>query len=534
LTHKYGQGNPLGTKVHFAGGEMQSSQLGRIEHVVVLMLENRSFDNLLGWLYDPANPAPFNQVPPANFEGVYGKDLSNPTTDGQIIRVGKCTDVTAPFPDPGEPFQDVYAQIYGQKNTVAANAVTSEPPRPCNMQGFVYNYELKNQGNLQNAPIIMNCFTPSTVPVISSLALYYGVCDHWFSSIPSQTLCNRSFMQAGTSSGYLNNDGNDGILFINDTPTIFNVLSDAGKSWKVYCGGWTITSLVQLTQRQVWSFALQPGRFEHVKDFLADAQRPGGLPAYSFIEPNYFDSVVHGPQNDMHPESHAFQLFGRSNVEQGEKLVHDIYNAIRNSPDWEKILFLILFDEHGGSYDHVCPPNSAISPDDVMIAPDQPGGTGFKFDRLGVRVPAIVISAYTPQGTILNTIFDHTSALSTVVNAFGLPAGRLGKRQAAAADVSEALRLPTARSDRPPILQPAVADTTVLQRTAALGTTLVHAKSKPLSDLQKGILVGSAKRLGLSAQAQQEIASAQTAVEADALFLKFEALMYMNRARNNR
>ena len=509
---------------------MARSQLERIEHVVVLMLENRSFDNLLGWLYDPANPAPFNQVPPANFEGVYGKDLSNPTTDGQIIRIGKGTDVTAPFPDPGEPFQDVYAQIYGQKNTVAANAVTSEPARPCTMQGFVYNYELKNQGNLQNAPIIMNCFTPSKVPVISSLARYYGVCDHWFSSIPSQTLCNRSFMQAGTSSGYVNNDGNDGILFINDTPTIFNVLSDASKSWKVYCGGWTITSLVLLTQRQVWDFALRPGHFEHIKDFLADAQEPSGLPAYSFIEPNYIDSVVHGPENDMHPESHAFQLFGRSNVEQGEKFVYDIYNAIRNSPDWEKILFLILFDEHGGCYDHVCPPNSAISPDDVVIAPDQPGGTGFKFDRLGVRVPAIVISAYTPQGTILNTTFDHTSALSSIVNAFGLPAGKLGKRQASAADVSEALSLPTARSDRPPVLPPAAADVTVVQRAEALGTTLVHAKSKPLSDLQKRILVGSARRLGISAQAQQEIAGAQTAVEADALLLKFEAQMSVKRA----
>jgi phospholipase C len=509
---------------------MPSGQLERIEHIVVLMLENRSFDNLLGWLYDPANPAPFNQAPPANFEGVYGKDLSNQTTNGQIIRIGKGTDVTAPFPDPGEPFQDVYAQIYGQKNTVAANAVIREPPRPCNMQGFVYNYELKNQGNLANVPIIMNSFTPARVPVISSLAFYYGVCDHWFASIPSQTLCNRSFMQAGTSSGYVNNDGNDGILFVNDTPTIFNVLSDVGKSWKVYCGGWTVTSLVLLTQRQVWDFALEPGRFVHTKDFLADAQKPGGLPAYSFIEPNYIDSVVHGPENDMHPESHAVPLFGRSNVEQGEKLVNDIYNAIRNSPDWERILFLILFDEHGGCYDHVCPPNSAIPPDDAIIAPDQPGGTGFKFDRLGVRVPAIVISAYTPQGTILNTTFDHTSALSTIVNTFRLPAGKLGRRQVAAPDVSEALSLSSPRSDHPPISRPAAADITVVQRAEALGTTLAHAKSKPLSDLQKRVLVGAARRVGLSAQVEQEIASAQTAIEADALLLKSEAQMSVKRA----
>lgn len=232
----------------------------------------------------------------------------------------------------------------------------------------------------------------------------------------------------------------------------------------------------------------------------------------------------------MHPESHAMQLFGRSNVEQGERLVSEIYNAIRNSPDWEKILFLIVFDEHGGCYDHVCPPTSAISPDAVVIPPDQPGGTGFQFDRLGVRVPAIIISAYTPPGTILNTLFDHTSALSTVVNAFRLPEGKLGERQKAAQDVSEALSLENARSDVPPILPPAAADVTVVERAEALGTTLFHAKSKPLSGLQRRILVGSAKRLGLSGQAQQEIASAQTAIDADALLLKFEAQLAVNRA----
>ncbi|MGB7847502.1 MAG: alkaline phosphatase family protein [Candidatus Acidiferrum sp.] len=514
---------------------MPTSQLGRIEHVVVLMLENRSFDNVLGWLYDPANSAPFNPTPPANFAGVYGKSLSNPTPDGQSIDVAKGNDPASPFPDPGEVFQDVYAQIYGQKTTLYANAVVGEPPRACNMQGFVYNYALKNQANLGNAATIMNCFTPAVVPVISSLAYYYGLCDHWFASIPSQTLCNRSFVQAGTSSGYVNNDGGDGLLFINDTPTIFNLLSDAHKSWKVYCGGWSITSLVLLTQMQVWDFALRPGYFEHVSDFVEDAQQPGGLPAYSFIEPNYFDSIVYGPENDMHPESHAFQLFGRSNVEQGEKLIYDVYTAVRNSPDWDKILLLIVFDEHGGCYDHVCPPTSkdcpfAISPDGVVIPPDRPGGTGFTFDRLGVRVPAIVISAYTPQGTILNRIFDHTSALSTVVNCFELPAGKLGKRQAAAPDVSEGLTLTDPRQDQPAIPLPGAESIRVTMRAAAVGTAIVHAQSKPLSELQKRILVGSAKRLGLSQTQQQEIANAQTSLAADAELLKFEAQLAVKRA----
>ena len=507
---------------------MPPGQLGRIEHVVVLMLENRSFDNLLGWLYHPDNPEPFDRTPPASFEGVYGKNLNNPTTNGKKIPVGEGSDPTAPFPDPGEAFEDVYEQIYGTKFPAVATGAKLVLPTTCNMQGFVSNYETKNIGNSANAETIMNGLTPTVVPVLSSLAYYYGVCDHWFASIPSQTLCNRSFMQAGTSSGYVNNGGSDGVLFVNETPTIFNLLSDAGKSWKVYCGGWTISSLVLLTQKQVWDFALEPGRFEHVTDFLADVQKPGGLPAYSFIEPNYIDSLVHGPENDMHPESHVFQLFGHSNVEQGERLVYQIYNAIRESPDWEKILLLIVFDEHGGCYDHVCPPSS-ISPDNVVIPPGQPGGTGFEFDRLGVRVPAIVVSAYTPQGTIVKTTFDHTSALSTVVNCFGLPTGKLGKRQEKAPDVGEALTLPGPRQDRPSIPVPAAAGIGVARRSAALGTAIAHANAKPVSDLQKKILVGAAKRLGLSPAEQERIANTGTALGADAELLKFETQLEMKR-----
>jgi phospholipase C len=509
---------------------MPGTELTQIEHIVVLMLENRSFDNLLGWLYDPANPAPFNRTPPNNFEGVSGKKLSNSTSGGKEIPMGKGSDPTAPFPDPGESFEDVYEQIYRDKFPALANGAKLVLPAACNMQGFVSNYETKNAANSPNAETIMNGFTPTVVPVLSSLAYNYGVCDHWFASIPSQTLCNRSFIQAGTSSGYVNNGGGDGVLFINDTPTIFNLLTDAAKSWKVYCGGWTITSLVLLTQKRVWELALEPGRFEHVSDFIADAQKPGGLPAYSFIEPNYIDSVVHGPENDMHPESHAFQLFGRSNVEQGERLVYEVYNAVRNSPDWEKILLLIVFDEHGGNFDHVCPP-STISPDNVVIPPGEPGGTGFEFDRLGVRVPAIVVSAYTPPGTVLNTTFDHTSALSTVVNCFKeLPKGNLGKRQKNAPDLSEALKLAGARQDRPSIPQPGAAEIGVARRAAALGTAIAHANTKPVSDLQKRILIGAARRLGLDEAEQEQLGKTETALGADAELLKLEAQLAMKRA----
>jgi phospholipase C len=131
----------------------------------------------------------------------------------------------------------------------------------------------------------MDCFTPASVPVLSALAYHYGVCDHWFASIPTQTMCNRSFLHAGTSSGYVNNDGGDGILFVNKATTIFNLLEQAKKTWKIYCASCKITSLALLTQEKLWPYA-PTDHFAHLRDFFHAARRPGGLPNYSFIEPS--------------------------------------------------------------------------------------------------------------------------------------------------------------------------------------------------------------------------------------------------------
>jgi phospholipase C len=503
---------------------MPSGDWSRIQHVVVLMLENRSFDNLLGWLYDPSNPAPFNQTPPSNFEGLYGKNLSNPTPSGTLVPAGKGQTATDPTPDPGEPFEDVYCQVYGQK--AAPTPIPPQPPTPANMQGFIYNYASQKDVVAQkiDPTKIMNCFTPASVPVLSSLAYYYGVCDHWFASIPSQTICNRSFVHAGTSLGYVNNGGADNVIFVNNSQTIYDLLEQKNKSWKIYAGSWLITSLALLTQESVWQYYLKDSHdhFGHLEDFLADAQQPGGLPSYSFIEPVYLDSLRWGPENDMHPEANPFQLFGPSNLGEGERLLFKVYNAVRNSPDWNSTMLVVLFDEHGGCYDHVPPPTAAdgcplaVSPDGKVIPPGQTGGSGFQFDRLGVRVPAIVVSPFTESQKILNQIFDHTSIVSTVINCFDL-GGTLGNRQKVAPDLSDALTLSQQRTDHPPIPQPApsLAEGDRLLQT---GNALLHAKQKPLSDLQKKILAGVAKRLAIPATA--ELAGLSNSLDADAFLMK--------------
>lgn len=495
--------------------------LKKIEHIVVLMLENRSFDNIFGWLYDPANPSPFNKEPPTNFEGLYGRHLSSPGPKGNVP-AGKGQTPTDPYPDPGEPYEDVYEQLYNVP-AVSLNKTPLPPATLPAMQGFLNNYARKNS---QNPEIIMNCFTPATLPVLSTLALNYSVCDHWFCSIPSQTLCNRSFVQAGTSSGYVDNEGDAGI-FVNKTPTIYNLLSAAGRKWKVYTAGWTVTSLVMLTQKQVWDYVLQPGYFKLLHDFENDAKTPGGLPSYSFIEPNYVDSLRWGPENDMHPESHAVDFFGVSNVEEGEKLALRVYSAVRSSPDWEKTMLIIMFDEHGGCYDHVSP-SKTVSPDGIVIPQSQPGGSGFTFDRLGVRIPAIVISPFTQAGTTTNDVLDHTSVLKTVMNCFDLGTNGLGRRTAQATDLSSALNLDTPRQDLPTIPQPANMEIGLAQRTLAVGKWLMHASNKPVTELHKAALSEAARKLGrqdLADQAQR----AQSVFDAEAVAVKVEAELWKRR-----
>lgn len=501
------------------------NSLGKIEHIVVLMLENRSFDNVFGWLYDPGNAAPYDKVPD-NFEGLYGKTLSNRGADGKEVFVGKTEDPRSPFPNPGEPFEDVYSQVYDEERPEFAN-VPPKPPHAANMRGFIRNYLLQKDVKALDSGKIMLALTPKSLPVLSALAHNYAICDHWFSSIPTQTFCNRSFVHAGTSSGYVNNGGG-GHCFVNETATIFDVLEEAGKSWRIYLGGWLLESFTLLTQKSLWKYAMTE-KFAHLKEFLG-AARDGKLPNYSFIEPIYFDSLYWGAHNDMHPECNPWEFYGPSNVHKGETLIWEIYDAIRNGAGWEKTLLIVLFDEHGGCYDHVAPPSSeecefAIAPDDKIIAKEEKGGAGFRFDRLGPRVPAIVVSAYTPAETRLNGNFDHTSVLSTIVKRFALPEGKLGERQKKAPDVGAALSLKIARTDRPVIQKPApvpLGEEIKAEAHAIAHKLLSLAKEKPLGDLRRTALHGMAQFRG-AAELHERIAKMESELEADLLLIEHEA-----------
>jgi phospholipase C len=304
-----------------------------------------------------------------------------------------------------------------------------------------------------NPRAIMKCYTPQQTPVLSELARSFAVCDHYHCSLPSQTLPNRDFVHAATSSGHVNN-GPDAKC---DARTIFNQIQDAidgGRhdlSWGIF-GNNEFTSgkdvdgefgdghfsLTRLIMTQLHAPALDKN-FGTLSDFEAKCAA-GTLPSYTFLEPNYG-----GPgQNDQHPPS---------DIRAGEQLIADIYNMVRASPAFNETLLVITYDEHGGCYDHVAPPNGAKNPDPSGA----PGQDGFLFNRFGVRVPCVLVSPYIRPGLIARPAgyvpFDHTSIIKTVQTCFGL-AGSLTERDKAAPDFSCVLTLDEARHADIPAVSP--------------------------------------------------------------------------------
>lgn len=381
----------------------------KVEHLVVLMLENRSFDNVLGRLYPKSD----------RFDGL-AMDEWNPwhRQDGSIERIpvwssDALAPPTLPQEDPGEFFTDMAVQIHGLERA-------AQPT----MDGFVDNY--MRQPGRRSPPdpkAVMHVYRPEQLRATSLLARSFGVCDRWFASAPCETWPNRYFLHCGTAGGYVNNERSTfPYRWPRGMPTIFRRLERGGKTWKVY-----FHDLPQAaTLVDLWPKIPTHFRFFD-PEFAADVSR-GRLPSYSFIEPRYYSSIRRSAlPNDQHPPH---------DLQDGEALVAAVYNALRAAPSWPRTLLLILYDEHGGCYDHVPPP--------AAVSPGGPYPDGFRFDRYGVRVPAVIVSPFIPAGSVVRPAgpypFDHCSVQSTLHRLFDL--GRpLSPRVAAAPDLLAALTL---------------------------------------------------------------------------------------------
>lgn len=356
----------------------------KIKHVVVLMLENRSFDQMLGCM---------KEVYP-ELEGVGKDDERNSCGDyhnpehriPQSPFSERCVD-----PDPKHEHVNVERQVDPHYGFIV-DYVQSYPHVPI-------NFDMKAR--------VMGYFPHGSLYALHTLAEHYAICDHWYSSVPGPTWPNRFFVHSGTSKGHVKMP--NGVFDKNwhwwDQNTLYDRLEEKEIGWKIYHHGMP-QSLALVHQ---WEYA---GNYYGIDQFFEDAKNdPKDFPQYVFIEPCYS-----GPgQNDQHPPS---------DVMAGELLLAKVYNALRDNENlWAETLFVFLYDEHGGFFDHVTDLPSAVPPDNHIQK------NGFAFDRLGLRVPALLISPWIDRG-VVNTQFDHTSLLKYLTDKWSL--GPLGARTAAA------------------------------------------------------------------------------------------------------
>src|SRR5215472_6654536 len=402
------------------------------DHVVSVMFENRTFDNLLGRLYQPGEVA--------SFEGVLGKELTNPIpgwaehgAHREVVPYGIAAGMHVPDPDSGEDFQHVNTQLFGvidppgnrcvlpELMTAPFNAPADPRAVPA-MDGFVADY--------------ISAFT-------AAIARGFAAFDHWHSEVPSQTFTNRSFYHAASSSGFVVNTPYENFPLRNDAETIFERLEAAGLPWRVYVDDGmrlSATGMIHAPRLRPY-FAT---RFSTLADFFEDAER-GRLPAYSFIEPSliFAHNDYHPVENALDPEASVDPV---SSILGGEDLLARIYAAVRASEtpggsNFANTLFLISFDEHGGTYDHVPPPR--VDPPDPAAPPGQ---LGFRFDRAGVRVPTVAVSAYIHPQTVITSGYRNTSLIATLRARWKL-GPPLTARDATAPSITPAL---TRATPRPP------------------------------------------------------------------------------------
>ncbi|MGJ8663872.1 MAG: alkaline phosphatase family protein [Marinicella sp.] len=483
----------------------QKKGLGTFDHVVVLMLENRSFDNLLGYLYTDEEIPAGKQFEGLNqFKGEipvpsWAKDFDQHNS----IKPFKAKNYHQPFPDPGEVYQHVNTQIYNyiDKDNCGVSAanmvppynipILKLPPSPPPMTGFIKDYintlnaltgkhgKKFNQPGYDMYSAIMQCYQPEQVNVLSTLAKEFAVFDHWFCSVPSQTWCNRSFWHAGTSAGKVVNPLDSGSGWrdakamvswakrVWKHKTLFDRMKSNKVSHAVYIED--SFSLTEMVNNFKHKHVVRTG--DKLATFKNDLNT-GQLPHYSFIEPKFL-----GQHNDQHPSSADVGLIDDDgptrvgSVLLGEHLIWDVYTSLMGSQYRDNTLLIITYDEHGGCFDHVPPPPLAK---DLWQEASQ---KGFRFDRLGIRVPMVMISSYIEKNTIINDTFEHCSFIRTMCKKWGMEG--LTPRDKSAPSF-ESVFADKKRSFYPLIQEPCIPDTNDHDY-----------KKDPLNDLQKSILVGA-------------------------------------------
>ncbi len=439
-----------------------------IKHVVLVVLENRSFDNILGWLYDGDPNPTVNLIGHDDGVGFHGltdqlcKEFAQPlqgTRTGERREFPIQRGVSAnlfpsrtPILDPIEGFDATIEQLFGSNSSVA---LASGEIRPT-MDGFLQNYYRRARWFPGLHRQILQTYDFVELPVFNNLSKEFGVADLWFGSIPSQTFPNLGSIFTGGSLSRPRGEtfGHHIVQTVNSHyqdwlfkpepivgPTIWNALDTHGlgspNDWRIYYSTKYLAGLLGRYPHSLYYLLLEglqksldnkstsdrQKMYRPIERFYSDVVA-GDLPAFTLLDPKrtYINGQtglgLHG--DDLHPPA---------NVAVGEKLVGKIYETLRSSGAFDDTLLVIVFDEHGGTFDHVAPPWGAVNPH-----PEVPGEKGFDFTLYGVRVPAIFISSWIPPRTIIRSDdparpFDHTSISATLLNWVGVPASdQMGAR----------------------------------------------------------------------------------------------------------
>lgn len=413
------------------------ANLDKIEHIVVLMMENRSFDHLLGYLSLEGGRT--------DVDGLSG-DLFNRSQNGTVHRIHHLNHTVFEL-DPCHAGSCVDEQISD------------------NNGGFVLNFERICQPADPGA--IMGYYNATDLPVYDHLAREFAICDRWFSSVPGQTWPNRLYAVTGGSDGSRENRR---IPFYN-RPSFIRHLDAQDVSWRWYCHDFATLRLVDGRYRlgntdKFFSFA-EHSIFE-TEDFLSHAAA-GELAAVSWIDPNFADYGNFQYSNDDHAPA---------DIRIGQTLINRLYQTLLKSSVWNKTLLVVVYDEHGGFYDHVPPPAAA---DDHPL-----------LRRYGCRVPALIVSPWTRRGSVAHTVFDHTSIIKTVLLRFcRRPDGTIpdmGARVAAANHLGGLLVEPAPRPAPPQTDLLALSERVASQRAAASVAARASPATLDPNEFQRGLL----------------------------------------------
>jgi phospholipase C len=471
-----------------------------IDHVVVLMLENRSFDHMLGFLDHPR--ADFPRLEPGQYPN--RRNPADPTSPAAGVSADAAYTLEV---DPPHSHKSVMEQLNLRRGTRAQ------------MDGFVAAYVRKASGNDERPVVhwwrlaglgglvigvvvclfrrllggtgrvwslvtaslggamswllvrakrkidnpestevgadVMRCMAPERIPVLATLAKEFAVCTRWHCSVPGETWPNRNFVHAATSEQTVDIE-----LGLYESPTIFDTLERHGATWRVYHDGrahlWAF--------RNLWHGA-RIARWDSMSSFEDHAAK-GDLAAYSFIEPDHQGS----DSSSQHPGNNGPETGGLDFV-RGEQLTAYVYDVLRRHPEvFARTLLVITYDEHGGLFDHVPPPRRVPAPaplrrERLTLARltrlfvaffIERRSARFRFRMLGPRVPAVVVSPLIPAGTVDSDVRDHCSVTATLRHVFAPGAPSLTARDewARPLDHLASLAVPRGDSELPHVSPP--------------------------------------------------------------------------------